>query len=1021
MRRRSRGLRIPHLPGVVSARRRRELAVVFALIFGSLGAGSRLAAVQVPFTTRPSISTSAEGTRSLYAADIDGDGDLDALSASFDVDEISWYENVDGDGSSWVEEVVTTEADSASSVFAADVDGDGDLDILSSSTADDSITWYENEGGGSGWDAFTISSTADGATSVFAGDVDSDGDMDVLSSSNVDDKVAWYENEDGAGTSWTARTIAIGTSATGVSNPFSVLAADIDADGDLDAAAVSLGDDKIVWYENASASGDGTSWTQHNVFTSADGPHGVAAADVDGDGDLDLVSGSRNDDRVRWHRNSDGLGESWLTSTISTFSDETQHVFAADVDGDGDVDVLAASRADDEIAWSENVVGNGSAWITRTLSTLADFAYAVFAADVDGDGDVDALSASRDDDEIAWYENRTIHRSALLEEAIFISTTVDGVQSAFAADVDGDGDVDAVSAAYNGDSIAWYENELGDGTSWTFRTIATAVAGAYSVFVADVDGDGDLDVLSASAYVFDTLVSWYENEAGDGTSWTPRTIATDANTAVSVFAADVDGDGDLDAVSTALQFDEVVWHENELGDGTSWTSHTITTASDSPRSVFAADVDGDGDLDLLVASGYDDKIAWYENLGGDGASWIPSTISTAADGAVSVFAADVDGDGDLDALSASSSDNAIAWYENESGNGTSWTARTIATAQNAKSVFATDVDGDGDVDVLSGAAGLNEIAWYENLVGDGTSWSARTIATDASFAISVLAADMDGDGDVDALSASRSDDTIAWYPNRGGQFALPTTSLAQGVLGNSQEKVVLQIDLEHRGRAGDSDVVLDTLELLFEDGSGVPLNSGQANALIERIDVFTDDGSGTFEDPGDTFSSFLLAFSLVDGVELVPFLDDPENRQVAFGASKRFFLVVTMTVNAASETPHSFEIFHLTEASSTARDASTPTIPLRLEFHADTSTGLVDTELSTATCKAPFELDLRGFLVTGGVICEAGTTLTAGNGLIVGQFGHLTLRAGQQIRFVSDFSVKSAGSLATEIDPSLEP
>ena len=62
-------------------------------------------------------------------------------------------------------------------------------------------------------------------------------------------------------------------------------------------------------------------------------------------------------------------------------------------------------------------------------------------------------------------------------------------------------------------------------------------------------------------------------------------------------------------------------------------------------------MDGDGDLDVLSASAYDDKIAWYENDGSQ--SFTPHTISTAADGAVSVFAADVDGDGDLDVLSAS--------------------------------------------------------------------------------------------------------------------------------------------------------------------------------------------------------------------------------------------------------------------------------------------------------------------------------------------------------------------------------
>ena len=112
------------------------------------------------------------------------------------------------------------------------------------------------------------------------------------------------------------------------------------------------------------------------------------------------------------------------------------------------------------------------------------------------------------------------------------------------------------------------------------------------------------------------------------------------------------------------------------------------------RSVFAADVDGDGDIDVLSASRYDDKIAWYENDGSE--TFTAHTITTTADEAFSVFAADVDGDGDMDVLSASINDDKIAWYENDGSE--SFTAHTITTTANgAVSVFAADVDGDGDL------------------------------------------------------------------------------------------------------------------------------------------------------------------------------------------------------------------------------------------------------------------------------------------------------------------------------------
>jgi hypothetical protein len=90
----------------------------------------------------------------------------------------------------------------------------------------------------------------------------------------------------------------------------------------------------------------------------------------------------------------------------------------------------------------------------------------------------------------------------------------------------------------------------------------------------------------------------------------------------------------------------------------------ITTAAIGPYSVHAADVDGDGDVDILSASWVDDTVAWYENDGASPPAFTPRVIATAADEARSVYAADVDGDGDVDVLSASGGDDTIRWYEN---------------------------------------------------------------------------------------------------------------------------------------------------------------------------------------------------------------------------------------------------------------------------------------------------------------------------------------------------------------------
>ena len=94
-----------------------------------------------------------------------------------------------------------------------------------------------------------------------------------------------------------------------------------------------------------------------------------------------------------------------------------------------------------------------------------------------------------------------------------------------------------------------------------------------------------------------------------------------------------------------------------------FTTHVISDTADYPRYVHVTDVDGDGDMDVLSASVFDDKIAWYENDGSE--SFTEHVISTSADYAISVYAADLDADGDMDVLSASNHDDKIAWYEQE--------------------------------------------------------------------------------------------------------------------------------------------------------------------------------------------------------------------------------------------------------------------------------------------------------------------------------------------------------------------
>jgi len=228
--------------------------------------------------------------------------------------------------------------------------------------------------------------------------------------------------------------------------------------------------------------------------------------------------------------------------------------------------------------------------------------------------------------------------------------------------LDGDGDQDVLSASRNDDKIFWFENEDGLGDFGTEQIITTNTDAPYATYASDIDGDGDLDILSASLQ--DVKIAWYENEDGMGNFGEQQIIATDTGNPYSVYAADLDGDGDQDVIYSSLGFDRIVWHKNEDGLGNFSSELIITNSTDAPSSVYAIDLDGDGDQDVLSASFGDNKIAWYENQDGLGNFGLQQVISLDAMEATSVFATDIDSDGDIDVLSASSEDGKIAWYEN---------------------------------------------------------------------------------------------------------------------------------------------------------------------------------------------------------------------------------------------------------------------------------------------------------------------------------------------------------------------
>ena len=330
--------------------------------------------------------------------------------------------------------------------------------------------------------------------------------------------------------------------------------ADLDGDGDVDVVG-AMEYDEIAWLENDGNQG----FTFHIIDDGPSIARAVLAADVNGDGFMDVIAahapGGVGEPRILWHRN-DG-NQNFTEFVITAALDLPEALCAADLDQDGDLDVCSASSLDNTLAWHEYDGAEG--FTDHLITTLANGAASIAAADMDRDGTMDIVCGSRDDDTIAWYENDGRQNFS----AHTISTSADGVQSVCAADLDADGHMDVISASILDGKVAWYRNDGAQG--FDEHVLSASHTGARDVSAADLDGDGDLDVIAAWKESFfgtgtDRLAVYRNNGQGE---FVEQVISADG--AYSLSVADLDGDGDLDIVTSWLHgiaTGHIAWHEN---------------------------------------------------------------------------------------------------------------------------------------------------------------------------------------------------------------------------------------------------------------------------------------------------------------------------------------------------------------------------------------------------------------------------------------------------------------------------